>query len=248
MEPARGSVSAFTERWKVDAADRPRCRDCVIRGLVFCGQVPPDLLDDLERSRDALLVGEGQTLFLEGDPSASYFLVRGGALRLYKLLPDGRRQITAFALPGDWLGLSNSSRYVHNVQAIVPSTLCEFSRQSMDTLSSRFSKVAERWHEQRRVSLAASQEQILMLGRMNPLEKLSRFLVDLLDRQNAAGLSGNPVYLPMSRADIADFLGITIETVSRSMSRLKASELIEPLDRNRVQVRDLSRLREAAGY
>lgn len=87
-----------------------------------------------------------------------------------------------------------------------------------------------------------------MLGRMNPLEKLSRFLVDLLDRQNAAGLSGNPVYLPMSRADIADFLGITIETVSRSMSRLKASELIEPLDRNRVQVRDLSRLREAAGY
>ena len=195
-----------------------------------------------------LQVAEGHTVYLEGEPAGNVFLVKGGVLRIYKLLPDGRRQITDFALPGDWVGLAQDNRYVHSLQALVPSTLCEFSAGQMESFVTRFPDADVALRRQWQQNLIAAQDQILMLGRMNPIEKLSNFLVRLHQRRERAGLHGNPVYLPMSRSDIADYLGVTIETVSRSMSRLKANGLIVPLDRNRIQIADLDMLRRQAGW
>lgn len=247
MSPVRLAVSDFSDRWRLNPTERPSCRDCSIRTIVFCGGVPSQNLTDLEAEHEVLQVSEGHTFYLEGDPATATYLVKGGVLRLYKLLPDGRRQITDFALPGDWVGLAQDNCYVHSLQALVPSTLCEFGTEELATFASRFPDVEAALQRQWQRNLAAAQEQILMLGRMNPIEKLSSFLVRLHQRRERAGLHGNPVYLPMSRSDIADYLGVTIETVSRSMSRLKANGLIVPLDRSRIQIADLDLLRRQAG-
>ena len=247
MTPVRLADAAFSDRWRLNVNERPGCRDCAVRHRVFCGGVPEDHVDDLEADHEMLQVAEGHMLYLEGEAAEAAYIVKGGALKLYKLLPDGRRQITEFALPGDWVGLKQNGRYVHSLQAIVPSTLCEFSCAHMTSLSARFAGVEAARQQQWQHALAAAQEQILMLGRMNPIEKLSSFLVNLHHRREVAGLHGNPIYLPMSRSDIADYLGVTIETVSRSMSRLRSCGLIEPLDRTRIQVIDLAMLRRQAG-
>lgn len=247
MCPARLAASALSERIRLDGSERQSCRDCAVRNLAFCRGVPEHRLDELEAEHEVLQIGDGHTLYVEGEPADGTYLVKGGAMRLVKLLPDGRRQITEFALAGDWIGLAKDDRFVHTLQAIVPTTLCEFKRDHMEALCARFSGVEASLHRQWQDGLVASQELMLMLGRMNPIEKLSNFLARLYERREAAGLHGNPVYLPMSRTDIADHLGITIETVSRSMSRLRGLGIIEPLDRNRVQILDLNSLRRQAG-
>lgn len=247
MCPARLAASALSDRWRLDGRERPNCRDCAIREFVFCGGVPANELAALEAEHEVLQIGEGHTLYVEGEAAQRAYLVKGGAVRLCKLLPDGRRQITEFALPGDWLGLAKDGCFVHTMQAIVPTTLCEFTLDHIESLCSQFSEVEVLLRRQWQDSLVATQEQILMLGRMNPVEKLSSFLVKQYERRERLNVHGNPVYLPMSRTDIADYLGVTIETVSRSMSRLRGLGMIEPLDRSRVQIVDLDGLRRQAG-
>lgn len=247
MCPARLAASALSDRWRLDAGERPNCQDCTIREWVFCGGVPESGLHALEAEHEVLQIGEGHTLYVEGEAADRAYIVKGGALRLCKLLPDGRRQITEFALPGDWVGLSKDDRYVHTLQAIVPTTVCEFTADHIDTLCARFGEVEAQLRRQWQDCLVATQEQILMLGRMNPVEKLSSFLVKQYERRQRSSMHANPVYLPMSRTDIADYLGVTIETVSRSMTRLRALGMIEPLDRNRLQIVDLEGLRRQAG-
>ena len=150
-------------------------------------------------------------------------------MRLYKLLPDGRRQIVGFALPGDFLGMATSARRSLSADAIGPVVVCRFSRTSF----ARF--IEDKPHLLRRINefavreLSQAQDHMVLLGRRSAEEKVASFLVNWRDRLAQLSSPAKTVPLPMSRQDIADYLGLTIETVSRTMTKLERHGVIEIL-------------------
>ena len=166
----------------------------------------------------------GQTLVLEGDPCTSCYRVLTGAIRLYKGTADGRRQLIDFLVAGDCFGLLGS-RYSYGVEAITRSSLVRASRATLAAAVREQPWMAERLIERAAAELARAHEQMLLLGRKNAREKVASLLVDLARRLGAD--QPMPTFrLPISRQEMADQLGLTIETVSRTMSRLKEEGLI----------------------
>jgi CRP/FNR family transcriptional regulator len=149
-----------------------------------------------------------------------------GAVKLYKLLPDGRRQITGFLFPGDFLGVALNQTYAYSAEAMTDVRLCRFPRQRMEGLLRDLPKLEHRLLERAGNELVAAQEQMLLLGRKTARERLASFLLSLSARAAKRGQPASPLNLPMSRADIADFLGLTTETVSRTFTQFKKAGVI----------------------
>lgn len=229
---ARGSKPAPLFRASpVRAAARPcsgvsNCADCVVRSGTFCAALSPT---DLPRL--AALVHQGrfaphQTLFQEGDPASEVFNLLEGTVKLYKSLPDGRTQITGFLSAGDFMGLSSDGHYAYSAEAVTDVKVCRFQRRDLLVLFRDFPNMVERLLTMTSDELAIAQEQMLLLGRKTAQEKVMSFLLALSRRAKRRGRDGRRLNLPMSRADIADYLGLTIETVSRTMTKLRQRGVI----------------------
>jgi CRP/FNR family transcriptional regulator len=214
-----------------------------VRHLVLCAAVKDDELPLIEAIVSATSLEPGQTLFGEGEPVCYAYNVAAGTLRLFKLLPDGRRQITGFALAGDFVGLSSGGMHPYGAEAVDRVELCRFPLQGLSGLFARVPEMEHRLLEMRDSELVAAQDRMMLLGRKTPVEKIATFLLEISARQMNWGRAASPVILPMTRGDIADYLGLTVETVSRCFTRLKADGAIalpEPtsvvlLDRERLQ-------------
>jgi CRP/FNR family transcriptional regulator len=181
-------------------------------------------------------------VFVEGDDSDSIYEVVRGTLRLYKLLPDGRRQIIGFMTVGHLLGLAPEGVYVYSVEAITDVVLRRYKRAAFDRLIDEVPGLARRLLAAASHELSAAQNQMLLLGRKTAIEKVASFILMTADQQ--AG--DDAVEVPMTRADIADHLGLTIETVSRTLSKLKAEGLIALPMPTRLEIRDRDRLEDMA--
>lgn len=203
------------------------CIDCAVRPLSVCSAPDPAELQELEHLSRHVHFVSGGTVFAEEEIATSFYNVLAGVLRLYKLLPDGRRQIVGFALPGDFLGMAASIRHGYSADAIGPVTVCRFSRSAF----ARF--VESRPHFLRRINeltireLSEAQQHMVLLGRRSAEERVAIFLIGWRDRLAAVRGPSCTVPLPMSRLDIADFLGLTIETVSRTFTKLERDGVIE---------------------
>lgn len=189
-------------------------------------------------------IDAGRCFIAEGEPAESFFNITSGTAKLYKLLPDGRRQITGFAGPGHFLGLAVSSTYAFSAEAIEPVRFCRFSRSKLRGLLVDFPKLEQRLLEVAATELVAAQEQMLLLGRKTAKERLASFL---LMQMGLGAEALTQITLPMTRGDIADYLGLTIETVSRTLSRLRADRLIDIPTTNDVVVRSRAALEQLAG-
>ncbi len=214
-----------------------------MRELAVCG-----VLSDAERKRLAAIgrsgrLGAGELLFCEGDPAQEVFTVTSGVLKLYKLLADGRRQITGFLVPGDFLGLAFRDHYVCTAEAVTELGLCRFRRRAFVELLRDLPHLEEQLLARATSELAAAQEQMVLLGRKTALERVASFLLRLDERMG----SGGRLQLPMNRTDMADFLGLTIETVSRTLTRLKRRGLIALCGKSGVEIRDRQGLLACAG-
>jgi CRP/FNR family transcriptional regulator len=175
--------------------------------------------------------------------------VTDGCVKVYKLLPDGRRQIIGFLFAGDFLGLAVTEVYAYSAEAVTESSLCRFPRRKLEDLMERFPRMERRLLGVASNELAIAQDQMLLLGRKTAKERLVTFLLMLSDRARERGQVSNPVSLPITRHDIGDYLGLTTETVSRSFTQLKSDGLIEPAPSNHVTMLDHDALREiAAGF
>ncbi len=201
---------------------------------------------DLEAIVSQVQITAGQTLFCEGEDADHLYNVTRGAVRVFKLLADGRRQITGFMLPGDFLGLSVRDGYAYGAEAVVTTDLCRFPVQSLMALFERYPKLEKKLLQLAGDELAAAQEQMLLLGRKTPMEKVASFLIMLAMREAKFGLPPDLVSLPMSRSDIADYLGLTVETVSRTFSRLKNGGVIRLHDSHHVEVKRIDDMHELA--
>lgn len=190
-------------------------------------------------------VGAGKAVFVEGDDAENVYEVVRGMLKLYKLMPDGRRQIMGFLSAGDLLGLSFSGVYSYTAEAVTDVTLCRYSRARFERLVDEVPGFARRLLAVRSDELRAAQEQMLLLGRKMAVEKISSFLLMLADRQ-AEVQEADVVHLPMSRNDIADYLGLTTETVCRTLTKLKSLGAIKSLSTANIKLVDRGRIEELA--
>lgn len=187
----------------------------------------------------------GKILFAEGDDAETVFEIIQGILKLYKLLPDGRRQIMGFVSTDKLIGLSDDNMYQYTAEAVTDVTLCRYSRHQFDRLLDEVPGFARRVLTARSKDLQSAQDQMVLLGRKTAIERISTFLLHLGKLQMGAS-GGASLHVPMTRADIADYLGLTIETVSRTLAKLKHDRIISLPEAVRVTVIDRDRLEEIA--
>ncbi|MDE2005652.1 MAG: Crp/Fnr family transcriptional regulator [Rhodospirillales bacterium] len=235
--PEHPSVSATA---RPPAVPEP-CLSCDARADSVCNAVDDEHIARLAEVAVVTTVEPGQTFIEEGDPADAFFNLTAGSAKLYKLMADGRRQITGFVARGHFLGLAVSDTYAFSAEATERVRLCRFTRAKMFRLLADFPALERRLLERAATELVAAQEQMLLLGRKTARERVASFLV----AQAAAAPCGRPravLHLPMSRGDIADYLGLTIETVSRTLSRLRADRLIEIPNATTLVIRDPGRL------
>ncbi|WAJ27028.1 Crp/Fnr family transcriptional regulator [Antarcticirhabdus aurantiaca] len=223
------------------------CATCDVRTMAVCAALADDEVEALESIMTATHLQANEMLVQEGDPRSKVFTLTSGMLRLSVGLPDGRRQITGFLLPGDYLGLADDEIYTASAEAVGAAALCAFPVRQMDALVERFPKLKDRLHRFTRAALRQARENQLILGRLAPVEKLASFLVLLSDRAVEHRLPASPVSLPMPRADIADYLGLTVETVSRSFTKLRNQGLVAMPDPHSIEICDRRALAAVAG-
>ncbi len=218
------------------------CESCTIRPLAMCSALNNDGLHRIEEIVRQVSLTPNQVLFLEGDPAEHVYNIVAGTLRVSKQLADGRRQITGFLFAGDFLGLGGAEGYSYSAEAVTPVTLCRFRWRQLDALFEAYPRLERHLLGMAVDELAAAQEQLLLLGRKSALERVASFLLQLSERAERQGLSKSPVRLPMTRADIADYLGLTTETVSRAFGTLKRDGAIEVPNPHGVVLCDIDAL------
>ncbi len=210
-------------------ADRRRtnaCDGCEARPLSVCASVDEEDLGKLDALAEHVAFGSGESLIFEGDPAVHLFNITSGSVRVFKLLSDGRRQITGFLFAGDFLGLATGDAYVFSAEAIEPATACRFRKADYRALIHATPALERALLERASHELIAAQDQMLLLGRKTALERLATFLLDLPGHDPARPTPGGRVHLPMTRTEIGDYVGLTIETVSRVLTRLKTRGVI----------------------
>lgn len=166
-------------------------------------------------------------IFTEGDKKAFVYIVVTGAVCLYKVLFDGRRQVIDFAYPGDMIGLGSAPVETLNAQATVATRVRCSSLGALRQVAAQDPRVALRLYEALSLELYAMRDHLICVGQRSAIERVTSFLLALSHRNESRGRDPLTIELPMTRADIGDFLGLTIETVSRTFSKLKSLGLIE---------------------
>lgn len=224
------------------------CETCPVRPITICRSQAPDVLAALRRLGSMQKLEVGQPVFHEGDPARRVFMLTFGSLKIYTLLADGRRQVTGFMFPGDFLGISLDGEYAFTVEALEGSELWWFSSEAFSRFLADHPMVEHELYRLSAHELAAAQRQMVLLGRKTAAERLASFFLELIRRkERATGQEGVRQFdLPMSRLDIADYLGLTKETVSRMLAELRGRGLIRLAALNTVEVLDAARLEDMA--
>lgn len=185
-------------------------------------------------------------VFAEGDPTTHLYRIETGAIALYKILSDGRRQVMGFAYPGDLIGLGAQGAHVMNAQAIKPTRLRCLPIATLHHSAANDPTLGLKLYEALARELAATRDLMLTTGQRSATERVVSFLLAFSRRNERNGQDPSDFELPMTRADIGDFLGLTIETVSRTFSKLKTLGLIELPHSNRVKLVDIDELKSLA--
>lgn len=199
----------------------------------------PILAPALPRSAPNRTLGKDAEIFAEGDDARYFYRVVSGVVRTYKTLADGRRQIDAFHLPGDFFGLESGDEHRFTAEAVGDVTVTAFRRGTLGALAIQDAELAQQVAGAMMGALERAQDHMLLLGRKCAVEKVASFLLGLAKRMSRSG----EIDLPMSRIDVADHLGLTIETVSRSLTHLERAGVIAvPAHRRAIQLRDRAAL------
>jgi CRP/FNR family nitrogen fixation transcriptional regulator len=174
----------------------------------------------------------GAEVFGEGEPAEYIYQVMAGAVRTYKLLGDGRRQISAFHLAGDIFGLENGETHRFTAEAVIDTTVRLAKRASLANIAEHDATLAHDLLDMTARNLQHAEDHMLLLGRKTSLERVAAFLLEMDRRLTAAGVMA----LPMCRRDIADYLGLTLETVSRALSSLHEKHILGFIGQTQRQI------------
>lgn len=191
------------------------------------------------------VVGANTVLFREGDRAEALFEVVSGVFRATKFFADGRRQIVAFAYPGDIIGFGHGDTYRFDCDALTPGRLRVIGRGELGEALQARPEFATRLIGMAAGEVATMQDLFILLCRKTAMERVAGFLLSLAARTGKEA-DDQRIALPMCRADIADHLGITIETVSRNLTKLRTRGIVDLPARDCFVIRDLNRLRQEA--
>ncbi|BAQ16759.1 helix-turn-helix domain-containing protein [Methyloceanibacter caenitepidi] len=196
---------------------------------------------DFHTSSVPLNFARNSEIFAEGESAGYVYKIVSGVVRVSKLLPDGRRQISAFHLPGDMFGFEVDDVHHVSAEAIGPVKVLAYKWQSLLSNTSSSGFVHELLNRTM-IGLRQTQDHLLLLGRKNALERLAAFLIEMVRRTG----SDRSLQLAMPRHDIADYLGLTLETVSRMFAELKDAGIIKLESARQVSVLDMQKLEAMA--
>lgn len=226
------------------------CASCEARHRGICGALEPDQLVTLARTSSKHKMGEGGELVGDAERIDSYSNVLSGVVKLTKTLSDGRQQIVGLQFAPDFLGRPFKTESAINAEAATDVALCSFPKAAIERMMRASPELEHRLFQQTLRELDEARTWMVTLGRKTAAEKVASFLLLIArhidptadpDRKEAA------FDLPLTRADIADFLGLTIETVSRQITKLRTGGVIQVENNRHVIVPDLMRLAARAG-
>lgn len=207
--------------------------------------VLPGIAEALHRTGQAASVRKDATVIEAGSPADNIYRVTSGTLRIVQLLPDGRRHISSFLGAGDFFGFSELDEHTNSVETITDCTLIRYPRRQFEAILNSQADAGQQIFRLMCHQITVSNRMLLLLGRKTASERLASFLRVMVGPGEFR--RGTLIYLPMNRADIADHLGLTIETVSRTVTQFRQRKLIELADRHQVVILDPGRLEELAG-
>jgi CRP/FNR family transcriptional regulator len=227
------------------------CSDCPIRHRAVCARCDSVELTQLEQMKYYRSFPAGQTVIWSGDPMEFVASVVTGIASLTQTMEDGRTQMVGLLLPSDFVGRPGRRSSPYNVTATTDLLMCCFRKKPFEELMLRTPHVGQRLLEMTLDELDAAREWMLVLGRKTAREKIASLLAIIGRRDAALGMGkpgGKVVFdLPLTREAMADYLGLTLETVSRQMSGLKRDGVIELGGKRSIIVPDFDRLVEEAG-
>ena len=229
------------------------CEACVVRNRAICAALDSDevgALNAIGRQRD---LSAGESLIWEGDDSVLVANVIDGVLKLSTGTEDGREQIVGVVYPSDFIGRPFGQTNGYGVTALTDARVCVFSRRDFDAFAREHPALEHKLLDRTLDELDRTRRWMLLLGRKSASEKVASFLLEMSERlvepgcQIDFGLPGRRLMLPFSRQQIAGVLGLTIETVSRQFTRLKAEGIIDLPSRREVVILDREALEAEAG-
>ncbi|WP_159104316.1 helix-turn-helix domain-containing protein [Sneathiella glossodoripedis] len=219
------------------------CASCAAHKQAICARLQGRELEAFSASSTHHVFKPGQMIFSEFDDALTVYTVVSGDVRLSRMLDDGRRQITSFKSKGDFIGLSTSGHYTSDAEAINDVVVCQFTAHALKNSLEEFNALQSRLMEMMQEEMMTLQDHMVVLGRKTPVEKIASFLMERVRRvidTDLEEITGEvAITLPMTRADIADFLGLTIETVSRTFTKLRKQGLIELKSAHDISITDL---------
>ncbi len=230
-----------------------RCEHCPVRHQAVCSAMNEAQLQKLSLIAHRKKVAAGKTIISDAEPVDFFANVVSGAVKLTKTLPDGRQQIVGLLFAPDFLGRAYSKNNPYSAEAATDVELCTFPNGAFERLVGEYPGLQQRLFQHTLDELDAARDWMLLLGRKTAEEKVASFLYMLARRSLMIGCAHQKgpatasFELPLTRADMADFLGLTIETVSRQLTRLKTSNIIRLSTNRLIMVPDITRLAATAG-
>lgn len=211
------------------------CDLCRIRENSICADLGAKELVHVEKTMARRTVAKGSALMAESEPNDSLYVLVQGSFRLSKVLEDGRRQITGFLFPGDFVGVRTTSANAYSAEALEDSRVCQFPHKFLDAIATDCPGVKDRLIARGQTEYHKAQDHIVLLGKKTAEERVESFLqlvANSIGETESPGVVATP--LPMPRQDIADYLGLRLETLSRTLSNLKRKGMIREISRHHV--------------
>lgn len=224
------------------------CSSCPIRHRAVCARCDADELSVLDSIKSYRNFAAGESILWRGEPFEFVASVVSGVATLSKTLEDGRTQMVGLLLPSDFIGRPGRTEVAFDVTATTDTILCCFDREPFERMVMDTPHLAQRLMELALDELDAARDWMLLLGRKTAREKIATF-IELLTRRSNTDTPGEigAMPLPMTRDQIANYLGLTLETVSRQFSALKKEGVIDFSDRKTLSILDLPALQDATG-
>jgi len=230
---------------KCHANPEVNCGDCRLASICL----PISLeLDDIDRLDEIIQRGrpihKADHIYYAGAEFTSVYAVRSGAVKTIKITGDGEEQVTGFYLPGEIVGMDGlaTNHYSNSAIALETSAICDIPFSRLEELSAQLPSLQRRFFQLMSKEITQEQQLVTLLSKNSAEQRIASLLLSISSRNHCRGLSAVDFFLPMSRSDIGNYLGLTIETVSRVFSRLNKLAIIR-LDKKHIVVNDIDELK-----
>lgn len=218
------------------------CATCGSRVAGLCHKLDASALDDIALDSQRFHLAAKSLIFREGDPAGRAYSIVEGVVKLSRLLPDGKQQVVGFRFAGDVLGYSAGKSYPFDAETLTSGHFCRIERSRLDALLKLYPQLERRMLDLCLRKLSNTQDQLVTVGRRSAEARVASFLLGLAEAYRQRGALPAELPMPMTRSDIGDFLGLTLETVSRSFASFKRQKLIAEPGQHRLRILDMDAL------